>query len=78
MANWRNGYKGLAAYLKNSKETAERYVKNGIITRFVRLPSGSLLFREDWVDADLERFMVTGADDRQRLDGIVDDIMRDL
>jgi hypothetical protein len=71
------GDKGAADYLDVAPATAKRMRKRGLL-RFIRLPSGTILYRTDWIDADLEKFAVTGVDDQKRLDGIVADIMKEI
>ena len=51
------------------------WLKNGL--RHSRLPSGSILIRQDWVDAFLESFEVTDSQAEQ-VGRIVEDILREV
>jgi len=58
-----------------SKDTFEIFCKNGL--RFVRLDSGTRLFRFVWIDAYLENFEVSH-DDQKKVDEIINEVMSDL
>lgn len=47
-------------------------MKNGL--RHIRLPSGTLLFRSDWIDNFLMQFEVNKTDAKKEIDRIVDEM----
>jgi len=58
-----------------SKDTFEKFCKNGL--RFVRLDSGTRLFRFAWIDAYLENFEVNH-DAKNKVDEIVNETIDGL
>ena len=55
-----------------SENTWRDFMKNGL--RHIRLPSGTLLFRSDWIDNFLMQFEVNKTDAKKEIDRIVDEM----
>ncbi len=73
------GWGKISAALKYSgvsKDTFEKFCENGL--RFVRLDSGTRLFRFDWIDEFLMNFEAKDHDDKSRVDDIVSEMTEGL
>jgi excisionase family DNA binding protein len=64
--------KEAAAYAGVSERTVEEWLKKGL--RCSRLPTGLRLIKYQWIDEFLEKY----ADSANRVDQIVDDVVRAL
>ena len=64
--------KGGAPYGGVGERTFRDWFKNGL--RCVRLPSGTILTKYEWIDEFLEQFENTG----NKVDAIVDSVMKDF
>lgn len=64
--------KSMTGYCGASERTCRSWIKNGL--RFVRLPSGMLLVKREWIDAYL-----MGFEHRENaVEKIVSEVMEDL
>lgn len=71
MAEWLKVKEG-AQYSHVSERTFRPWLKDGL--RHVRLPSGTILLKTEWVDQYLESFAVK----EDRVDQIVNETMKDF
>jgi hypothetical protein len=63
-------------YAGVSKDTFEIFLKNGL--RFVRLPSGTRLFKITWIDQFLENYEVKPNEVQSDVNEIVNEIIGDI
>jgi hypothetical protein len=70
---WIKGNPGAAAYLGISLQTFKRLRQLHSIKR-VKLPTGTILYRSDWLDEMLEAFVQEDC----KLDALVDGVMKDI
>lgn len=68
--------KGGAAYADHSERTFRPWFKKGL--RHVRLPSGTILTKFEWIDEFLEQFEVNVSKDKNHIDKIVEETMREF
>jgi hypothetical protein len=71
---WLKGEREAAAYARRSLAGWKRY-RHSYPVRRVKLPSGSTLYRREWIDESLMRFV---EDPAGGIDQMVEDVMKDF
>jgi hypothetical protein len=74
MHNWIHGHKKAATYCDLSLETWKRLNRLISIKR-VKLPTGAVLFRSDWIDQALEVYAEIPGNE---VETVVKDVLKDL
>jgi hypothetical protein len=71
---WIRGEREAAAYARRSLAAWKRYKRSHPVRR-VKLPSGSTLYRPEWIDSSLMQFV---EDPAGGINQIVEDIVKDF